>query len=290
VTTDTVLLDTCVLVPIRLTSVLMYAATRGVFTPRWSPRILASVERVVTDIHEDVTPQQIAHRVKQMTLEFPGAMVTGHEYLIPAMDNHEGDRHVLAAAVHVGVDILVTDNVKHFPDDVMQRHNIVVQTADEFLLGLYEAYPDRMADSVIAAVTARRRPPESVTDFLDDLAKCGVPRFAETSFPPSRTTTGSTYPRGALRPWFGRNGRGNDGLSGGPVGFAGRIRWRRAAPVPVICGTTGGSRCGCTPPTPARTATGSTGAGLSRGTRSLGCTSCGATPVGTPGSPCAAGR
>jgi hypothetical protein len=86
---------------------------------------------------------------------------------------------VLAAAVHAGVEILVTDNVKHFPDEVMQRHNIVVQTADDFLPGLYEAYPDEMADSVIAAVRERRRPPESVTDFLDDLAKCGVPMFSD---------------------------------------------------------------------------------------------------------------
>jgi predicted nucleic acid-binding protein len=40
--------------------------------------------------------------------------VTGHEPLIAAMKNDEKDRHVVAAAVKAGAQVIVTSNLKHF--------------------------------------------------------------------------------------------------------------------------------------------------------------------------------
>ena len=45
---------------------------------------------------------------------FPEAMVTGHEPLIAAMKNEEKDRHVVAAAVKAGAQVVVTNNLRHF--------------------------------------------------------------------------------------------------------------------------------------------------------------------------------
>lgn len=42
-------------------------------------------------------------------------MVKDYEGLIPAMTNHEKDRHVLAAAVRANAELVVTDNKKDFP-------------------------------------------------------------------------------------------------------------------------------------------------------------------------------
>jgi len=35
-----------------------------------------------------------------------------------------GDRHVVAAAIHCGAQVIVTLNLKHFPDTVLGRFNI----------------------------------------------------------------------------------------------------------------------------------------------------------------------
>ena len=61
---------------------------------------------------------------------FPDAMVEGFEELIPAMTNHEKDRHVLAAAVKCGAHAIVSDNQKDFPPESMAPYNLECLTAD----------------------------------------------------------------------------------------------------------------------------------------------------------------
>ncbi len=43
---------------------------------------------------------------------FPEALVTGHEWLIDSMPNDPKDRHVVAAAVKAGAQVIVTINLK----------------------------------------------------------------------------------------------------------------------------------------------------------------------------------
>jgi hypothetical protein len=63
----------------------------------------------------------------------PEALVTSYDGLIPNMKNDEADRHVLAAAVTAGADVIVTENIKHFPIAACEPFGIEIQTADEFL-------------------------------------------------------------------------------------------------------------------------------------------------------------
>ena len=54
-------------------------------------------------------------RVTRMHEHFLDALVHGYEPLLPAMTNQEKDRHVLAAAVAAGAEIIVTRNLRDFP-------------------------------------------------------------------------------------------------------------------------------------------------------------------------------
>jgi hypothetical protein len=47
-----------------------------------------------------------------MERAFPEAAVTGYELLVDAMYNAEEDRHVVAAAVKAGAQVIVTGNLK----------------------------------------------------------------------------------------------------------------------------------------------------------------------------------
>lgn len=109
-----VVLDSCVLYPMYLRDTLLCAAEAGLYRVHWSQEILdgASCNLVANG---QITQQQSSHLERQMMLAFPDAMVTVTPRLIPCMDNHLGDRHVLAAALIAKAHVIVTDNLKHFP-------------------------------------------------------------------------------------------------------------------------------------------------------------------------------
>jgi hypothetical protein len=107
---------------------------------------------------------------------FEDAEVTGYESLLPAMTNDPGDRHVLAAAVRVGADAIVSDNVKHFPPEALAPFGIELLTADKFLVSQF----DLDADGVLAKLEAqadKRR--STLTDLLRLLGSRGAPEFAK---------------------------------------------------------------------------------------------------------------
>lgn len=95
------------LVPYPLVSILLTAAEGELFEPRWSDQILDEVERTLTG-KLGLDPSRAGHRLAQMRAGFPESSVHGYEDLVPEMTCDPKDRHVLAAAVAVGADLLVT--------------------------------------------------------------------------------------------------------------------------------------------------------------------------------------
>jgi len=111
-----VVLDACVLVPIRLATTLLWLAEAGLFQPLWSEPILDEVQRNLPKVA--VAPEQADRRVAMMREAFGAeALIDGFDDLIDQMRCDPKDRHVLAAAVRGGADTVVTFNLKDFPDE-----------------------------------------------------------------------------------------------------------------------------------------------------------------------------
>jgi len=91
-----------------------------------------------------------------MNAAFPEALVTGHETLIPTMTNDPKDRHVLAAAVHSGAEVIVTENLRHFPRSAMDIHRVVATPADTFLCDLLDLDPERFVAMLVTLARERR--------------------------------------------------------------------------------------------------------------------------------------
>jgi hypothetical protein len=113
-----------------------------------------------------------------MTRAFPEALVEGYDKLVPAMQNDDGDRHVLAAAVAAKADVIVTENVKHFPPEACDPYSVEVQTADEFLSHAFDLAPDRMGNAFLQQVEDWRRPALDARSALSRLDQ-RVPAFAD---------------------------------------------------------------------------------------------------------------
>ncbi|MFT3861144.1 hypothetical protein [Micropruina sp.] len=96
--------------------------------------------------------------------------VTGYEPLIDKLELPDpDDRHVVAAAIHAGAQVIVTRNLRDFPSDALGPWGIEAQHPDAFLAGLHEAHPDTLGRITTGIARAWGRNTVA-SDVLDRLA------------------------------------------------------------------------------------------------------------------------
>lgn len=172
------LLDACVLVPYPLVSALLTMAERELFEPRWSEEILDEVERTLIG-KLDLDPDKVKHRLGHMRAGFPESSVHGFEDLIEEMTCDAKDRHVLAAAVAAGADLLVTVNIKDFPKSSYEGFGLEVIHPEVLLSRLLNYDEEGCIEALHADAGRRRNPPMTTEQLLAQLARL-APTFANT--------------------------------------------------------------------------------------------------------------
>lgn len=175
------LLDANVLYPQYLRDIYLRLSQAGLFQVRWSEEILDEMSR---NAKEQVGPDrahQIDRTVAMMKRHFSDAMVTGYEHLLPAMTNNKKDRHVLAAAIVGRVDVIVTNNVKHFPVASRASYDIDVQRADQFLCYQWDVGdPDDVVGVLEHWAHQLDEPSYTTQDLLQRVLSKQVPNFSQT--------------------------------------------------------------------------------------------------------------
>jgi predicted nucleic acid-binding protein len=116
-TISVVLADANILFSRTLRDYFLYAADEGAIEIHWSRQILAEMSR---NLREKLgLSNDSASRLEQLMNDYiEYALVeVDPDYLdvVEAVQMDAGDRHVLAAALSADADILLTDNIKHFP-------------------------------------------------------------------------------------------------------------------------------------------------------------------------------
>ncbi|MEU4599549.1 PIN domain-containing protein [Nocardia sp. NPDC023988] len=171
-------LDACVLVPIVKSDLLLTLAHRHAFCPLWSDLILDEISRAVVKVNPRMTEERIARRVDGMNAAFEDACVKGWEPLEHCVTGlpDSCDRHVVAAAVRGNAAAIITDNVRHFPDEALERWGIHAIASDDFLLDVLDLNPSVVLSSLIEMVGRRKNPPVTVDDILRALDLANAPR------------------------------------------------------------------------------------------------------------------
>jgi predicted nucleic acid-binding protein len=173
-------LDACVLVPSALCDTLLRLAERGFYRPLWSERILDETAWAVQTTHPEIAPDRIEQRLEAMNATFEDALVEGWEQVCAGLElPDDNDRHVLAAAVRGGADVIVTFNVKDFPEDRLLPTGVSVEHPDEFLLDQLDLLPGVVFQVLTEQAGDLRNPPSDLDGVLNRLERCGVPRFAD---------------------------------------------------------------------------------------------------------------
>jgi len=171
-------LDACVLFSSTLTDTLLRIAEGEAFRPQWSAGVLAE-HRLVLEREAGLPLERADRRIAHMQAAFPTAEVTGYEALIDAMTCDPKDRHVLAAAVAGGSEVLVTFNINDFPAASVAPHDIGVVSPDSFLLDQLDLHPATVGRALVTQLVEAKRPPLTMGQLLGRLAGAGVPAFAE---------------------------------------------------------------------------------------------------------------
>ena len=136
-----VLLDACVLIPMPLADTLLrLASVPHLYHAKWTDQIMAEVSRNL-QAKFGLSEERVQYRESEIRRHFPEAWIDGYEDLIPAMTNHEKDRHVLAAAVRARAEVIVTYNAKDFRREALGPYSIVAQGPSTFLRNLYQLDP-----------------------------------------------------------------------------------------------------------------------------------------------------
>lgn len=168
-----VFLDACVLANIATCDLMLrLAERRRQYLPFWSDRVLAETRR--TQERLGWPPHLVASFETELNAAFPEALVTGYEALIPVMTNDEKDRHVLAAAVHAGASLILTFNLRDFPDAALSPWGVKALHPQDYLLTLYDIN-SRQVVMRISEIAAKRGEDEE-----DVLVRLGqhLPTFA----------------------------------------------------------------------------------------------------------------
>jgi predicted nucleic acid-binding protein len=115
-----VIYDACVLHPPSLRDLLIRLALTGKVRARWTDEILDETFRSILARRSDLSMANLERTRELMNASVPDCRVTGHMPLIGGLTLPDpDDRHVLAAAIVAGAQVIVTFNLKDFPRDLL---------------------------------------------------------------------------------------------------------------------------------------------------------------------------
>ncbi|AQP45764.1 hypothetical protein [Tessaracoccus flavus] len=101
--------------------------------------------------------------------------------LASMMTNDPKDRHVLAAAVRGGAEVLVTFNTRHSSLESVERFDLEVVHLDDFLLDQLDLYHAPTLRALVELVEGYESPAMTIDDLLVALARAGVPKFVDAA-------------------------------------------------------------------------------------------------------------
>jgi predicted nucleic acid-binding protein len=175
VATFTVVYDANVLYPAPLRDLLIRLGQTGLFRARWTDAILDEVFRSILKVRTDLKPENLARTRQMMCEAVRDCLITGYEPLIQALELPDADdRHVLAAAVRCGAQVIVTSNVKDFPEKALTPLAIEAQVPDEFVLNLLDLSPEVVLETIGKQAAGLKKPQTTVDELLGTLEKNGL--------------------------------------------------------------------------------------------------------------------
>jgi predicted nucleic acid-binding protein len=153
----------------------MYLALTDLFRAKWTEAIHEEWMRNVQKDYPDISRAQVERIRDLMNAHVRDCLVTGYEDLIEALTLPDpDDRHVLAAAIRAGADLIVTSNLIDFPKETLAKYGIDAQHPDDFIMHLLDLAPNLVCSAAKKQRAGLKNPPLTVEEYLASLERQGL--------------------------------------------------------------------------------------------------------------------
>ena len=180
----TTFLDANVLYPALLRNILLRLASQNLFQARWSKQVHGEWMAALRRDRPDIPLTRIERTRHLMDTHFPEACVEGYEHLIAAVGLPDADdRHVLAAAIYSRARIIVTTNLRDFPDAAVAGFEIEAVHPDTFILRLLGRRQSEVIATLQRLRKSLRNPPQAAAELLVSMSRQGLTGSADALRP-----------------------------------------------------------------------------------------------------------
>jgi predicted nucleic acid-binding protein len=173
----TAVLDTNVVYPVIIRDILLWFGHYDLYTPKWSEHIFQEWKKVM--LEKGVREADADNRINKVNQAFPDALVINYKGLIHKLELPDiNDRHVLAAAIKVNANLIVTNNIKDFPRHYLQSFGLNAKTADDFLTDIIDLNQEQAVAAFKEMVLNKKNPKMDDLEVLNQLRNVGLKNTA----------------------------------------------------------------------------------------------------------------
>jgi predicted nucleic acid-binding protein len=174
-----VVYDACVLYPAPIRDLLLRVAVAGLVQAKWTDQILDECFASILANRPDLSREKLARTRRAMNTAVADCLITDYAGISSRLTLPDPeDRHVLAAAIKAEARIIVTANIKHFPEEYLAKYHVEAKHPDDFVSDLIDVDPDKMSNIVRDQVAVLKNPPYTVRQLLDRLHQQGLKKSA----------------------------------------------------------------------------------------------------------------
>ena len=171
-------LDANVLYPATLRSLLVDLAVLKAYEAHWTALIQQEWQHNLLKNRPELPAWKLQRVEDMMNKALPTASVSDYEVAgtdinLPDPD----DVHVLAVALAAGAEVIVTANLRDFPEQVLAQYGVRAISPSEFLTDLLAEQPMLVHQALQAQIERYRNPPVDMNQLLQQLAQQGAAEF-----------------------------------------------------------------------------------------------------------------
>lgn len=176
-----VVLDACVLYDSVMRDFLLCLAEKELYRPIWSKEICKEVEKNLIQRIEYSKAQKIVNAINQA---FPEAMDLNKSENIDFKNTSidPKDRHIVSTAICSDSQVILTNNIKHFPQEDLKQFSIEAQTPDEFLVNILNLSYKKVL-KIFEEMEGKYTNPVVPREVLLQRMKVRAPKFASMIIP-----------------------------------------------------------------------------------------------------------
>ncbi|MGH7180015.1 MAG: PIN domain-containing protein [Tepidisphaeraceae bacterium] len=163
-----------------MTDLILSLGEAGLFRPRWTNEIHEEWIRNVLEDQPQRTREELERRRAFMDRAINDDLIENYEHRIGTLSPPDpDDRHVLAAAIEAGAEILLTFNQRDFPAAALSAYGITAPHPDAFLCQLMDEEPATVLTVIEGMKTKRTRPEITADQLLEKLLRLRITGFVK---------------------------------------------------------------------------------------------------------------